>query len=55
VIPEVPIRQYVLSSPEELVGLLAERGEALSAIGRIFIDSLFQGIRCRNEKLGTET
>jgi hypothetical protein len=48
VLPEVPIRQYVLSPSSELVGLLAARREALSALGRSFIDSIFRGIQSRN-------
>ena len=47
VLPDVPIRQYVLSPPSEMVGLLAARGEALSAVSRIFIEAIFAGIRAR--------
>ena len=32
VFPEVPIRQYVLSPPSELVGLLAAREDVLAAM-----------------------
>jgi hypothetical protein len=48
VLPEVAIRQYVLPPPSDLVGLLVARGEALSALGRILIDSIFRGIQSRN-------
>jgi hypothetical protein len=37
VLPDVPIRQYVLSPPSEMVGLLAARGEAVSALGRVLL------------------
>ena len=48
VLPAVPVRQYVLSPPSELVALLAARGEALSALSRIFVESVFSGIRKRS-------
>lgn len=44
VLPDVPIRQYVLSPPSELVGVLAARGEALSALSRIFTEAIFERI-----------
>jgi hypothetical protein len=47
VLPDVPIRQYVLSPPSELVGLLAARGEALSALSRIFTEEIFESISRR--------
>ncbi len=47
VFPHVPVRQYVLSPPAELVGLLASRGDALSALGRIFVRSVFESIARR--------
>jgi hypothetical protein len=49
VLPDVPIRQYVLSPPSELVGLLAARPEALSALNRLFTAAIFDGIRARLE------
>ncbi len=47
VLPDVPIRQYVLSPPSEMVGLLAAREEAVSALGRVFVESIFAGIQSR--------
>ena len=53
VLPDVGLRQYVLSPPSEVVGLLAARGEVLSALSRIFVDGIFDGIRsrCGNDNL----
>jgi len=47
VLPKVAVRQYVLSPPAELVGLLAARSEALSALVRCFIRAIFAGVRRR--------
>ena len=47
VFPEVPIRQYVLSPPSELVGLLAARADALAAMARVFVEAIFRGQRAR--------
>lgn len=49
VLPDVRIRQYVLSPPSEVVGLLAARGDALSSLGRIFVEGIFSGIQARTE------
>jgi hypothetical protein len=49
VFPEVPIREYVLSPPSELVGLLAAREEVLAAMARVFVQAIFRGQR---ERLG---
>ena len=49
VFPEVPIRQYVLSPPSELVGLLAAREDVLAAMTRVFVQAIFRGQR---ERLG---
>ena len=38
------LRQYVLSPPSELVGLLAARGETLSTLGRVFVRCVFAAI-----------
>ena len=40
VLPNVPIRQYVLAFPYELSGLAATRAEVLAALSRIFWESL---------------
>jgi hypothetical protein len=47
VLPKVAVRQYVLSPPAELVGLLAARKDALSALVRCFIRAIFAGVRRR--------
>ena len=47
VFPEVPIRQYVLSPPSELVGLLAAREDVLAAMARVFVQAIFRGQRAR--------
>ncbi len=44
VLPDVPIRQYVLSPPSLLVGLLAARADAWSALSRIFVEAVSAGI-----------
>ncbi|MEQ8976438.1 MAG: transposase zinc-binding domain-containing protein, partial [Deltaproteobacteria bacterium] len=44
VLPDVPIRQYVLSPPSELVGLLGARTEPLSALARAFVRCMFDAI-----------
>jgi len=41
VMPAVPVRQWVLSLPFELRTLAAFRAEALSALARIFVESVF--------------
>ncbi|MFN9809086.1 MAG: transposase [Deltaproteobacteria bacterium] len=43
VFPEVPIRQYVLSPPSELVGLLAAREDVLAARARGVVQSICRG------------
>ena len=40
VLPNVPVRQYVLAFPYELSGLAATRPEVLAALSRIFWESL---------------
>ena len=47
VLPKVSVRQYVLSPPAELVGLLAARNDALSALVRCFSNAIFAGVRRR--------
>jgi hypothetical protein len=46
VFPEVPIRQYVLSPPAELVGVLAARADAL-VLARVFVEVIFRGKQAR--------
>src|SRR5262249_20909096 len=40
ILPNVPIRQYVLSLPFELRGLAATKPDVLTAIGRIFAEEI---------------
>ena len=47
VIPEVPLRQWVLSVPFELRLLLAREPRALTAVGRIFVQEIFRWQRER--------
>ncbi len=47
VLPEVPIRPYVLSPPSELVGLLAARADALAALARVFAAAILRGQQAR--------
>ena len=54
VLPDVPLRQYVLSPPAELVGLLGARSEVLSAMSRIFVRCVFDAIRRRVGGEGSE-
>ncbi|MBN1606004.1 MAG: transposase zinc-binding domain-containing protein [Polyangiaceae bacterium] len=41
-IPDVPLRQWVLSVPYELRLLLARSADALSAVGRIFVQEILR-------------
>lgn len=52
VLPDVPIRQWVLSVPFELRGLIAARADALTAVSRIFIETVFARLRERAEMIG---
>jgi hypothetical protein len=51
VIPDVPLRQWVLSVPFELRLLLAARPDALSAVGRIFVQEIHRWQKGRLENL----
>ncbi len=61
VIPEVPVRQWVLSVPFELRLTLARRPDALSLVGRILVSEIFRyqreaagalGLDCRRARSG---
>ena len=52
VIPDVPLRQWVLSVPFELRLTLARRADALSAVGRIFVEEIFRWQRERAREWG---
>ena len=49
VFPNVPVRQWVLSVPYELRLTLARHPDALSAVGRIFVEEIF---RYQSERAG---
>ena len=53
VIPDVPLRQWVLSVPFELRLTLARHAHALTAVGRIFVEEVFRWQRERARELGT--
>ncbi len=40
VIPPVPVRQWVISVPKRLRGMLADRPAAIAALTRIFLDEI---------------
>jgi len=52
VLPDAPVRQYVLSAPYELRLLLASRSEVLSAVIRIVMRVLLGWYRKRGRELG---
>ncbi len=52
VIPDVPLRQWVLSVPFELRMTLARRADALSAVARIFVEEILRWQRERARELG---
>ena len=54
VLPHVGVRQYVLSPPAELVGLLAARPEVMSALIRIFDRCVFDAIARRVRRTDDE-
>ena len=54
VLPDVPLRQWVLSVPYELRLSLAKRSDALGAVGRILVEQIFRQQRACAERLGIE-
>jgi hypothetical protein len=52
--PDVTLRQWVLTVPFELRLLLAAKPDALSAIGRVFIQEIQRWQRQRGQSLGFE-
>jgi hypothetical protein len=54
VLPDVPVRQYVLSLPYELRKLAAFKADVLTALGRIFVEAIFAGYRARAHREGLE-
>lgn len=41
VLPDVPVRQHVLTLPYELRRLVDFKADVLTAVGRIFVESVF--------------
>jgi hypothetical protein len=54
VLPPVPVRQYVLTLPYELRKLVAFKADVLTAVARIFVDSVFAAYRMRAKRSGVE-
>jgi hypothetical protein len=54
VLPDVPVRQYVLTLPYELRKLAAFKADVLTAIGRIAIETIFASYRARAKRQGIE-
>ena len=53
VLPDVPVRQYVLSLPFELRALVAFKPEELRAMARLFVESIFGLYRTRARRMGS--
>jgi hypothetical protein len=51
VVPDVPVRQLVLSIPYELRMLAAFKPDVLTALSRIFVEVAFASYRARAKKL----
>ncbi len=54
VLPDVPVRQYVLSLPYELRQLAAFKADVLTAVARIFVEAVFAVYRQRAKRAGLE-
>ena len=54
VLPDVPVRQYVLTLPYELRRLAAFKADVLTAVGRIFVEAIFASYRARAKRDGIE-
>ncbi len=52
VLPDVPVRQYVLSLPYELRRLAAFQADVLTALGRALVDAVFASYRRRARRQG---
>jgi hypothetical protein len=51
-LPDVPVRQYVLSLPFELRRLAAFKADVLTALARIFVEVTFAGYRAGAKRAG---
>jgi hypothetical protein len=54
VLPDVPVRQYVLSLPYELRRLAAFKAQALTAFARTFVEAIFVSYRARAKRSGID-
>jgi hypothetical protein len=54
VLPDVPVRQYVLTLPYELRRLAAFNAQALTAFARTFVEAVFVSYRARAKRNGIE-
>jgi hypothetical protein len=54
VLPDVPLRQYVLSLPHELRRLAAFKADVLTALARIFVEAVFANYRARAKRTGID-
>jgi hypothetical protein len=54
VVPDVPVRQFVLSLPHELRMLAAFKPDVLTALSRIFVEEVFRNYRQRAERHGID-
>ena len=54
VLPDVPVRQYVLTLPYDLRKLVAFKADVLTAIARIFVESVFARYRSCAGRRGIE-
>jgi hypothetical protein len=54
VLPDVPVRQYVLTLPYELRRLTAFKADVLTAIGRVAVEAIFARYRARAKRRGIE-
>ena len=52
VLPDVPVRQYVLTFPYELRRRTAFKADVLTAIGRIAVEAIFASYRARAKRRG---
>jgi hypothetical protein len=54
VLPDVALRQYVLTLPYELRKLVAFKAEVLTAIARLFVEGVFALYRARSKRAGAD-
>jgi len=54
VLPDVPVRQYVLSLPYELRRLAAFKADVLTALARIFLEATFARYRAWAKRVGLD-